>query len=510
MAVIKTFDMRELAAELGYTIYESFWANDEVVTEVEVLLNNRNQLDGTYEDGLGGTSTIKTTQSASRIEQSVTLKNYDYWDDGYKNNGTEKYAFTGSNLAQGIGSVSGFSSSENVTESHSNGWTETQKEKVTAQIGFDQNDDLIITKADYSSDESGKDGNYSWKYSGKYSFTGRAVYDDYRYSDDWTEFYLESSQATRIAGSWSGSEKGNGWSYSEQGKFQLDSASGVTFDAYSRSFSGTIDKLSFSSKETSKEGSYNYSEEHSFQSGGPIDSSYLNDSLEDFLEHLLAGNDKITGTSKQYNDLYGGAGDDQITGNKGDDDLYGGTGNDSLKGGAGNDWMDGGEGNDTLKGDAGDDVLYGGEGNDILDGGAGADWLIGDLGTDTLKGGSGADKFHFYVGDSTLEQGSMDTVSDFKIKDGDKLAFAFDFSSADVTIQLGKTDSKASYADLLSAANDSGARVFVGYTAADKKNGYAFADFDNDGSMDMAIKLAGITSSSKIAADSITSDYFWV
>ena len=98
----------------------------------------------------------------------------------------------------------------------------------------------------------------------------------------------------------------------------------------------------------------------------------------------------------------------------------------------------------------------------------------------------------------TLNQANLDTVSDFKIKQGDKLAFDFDFTAEDVTIALGKTDRKASYDELLSAANDSGAKIFVGYTAADKKNGYAFVDTDDNGSMDMAIKLTGITSSNKI------------
>src|SRR5690606_6689470 len=85
-----------------------------------------------------------------------------------------------------------------------------------------------------------------------------------------------------------------------------------------------------------------------------------------FAEQLLAGNDKITGTSKESNTLHGGAGNDTIKGNKGDDELAGGTGDDKLDGGAGNDYLDGGAGNDTLKGGAGNDYLYGGDGNDTL------------------------------------------------------------------------------------------------------------------------------------------------
>jgi Ca2+-binding RTX toxin-like protein len=51
----------------------------------------------------------------------------------------------------------------------------------------------------------------------------------------------------------------------------------------------------------------------------------------------------------------------------------------------------GGSGNDTLTGDSGDDSLDGGIGNDRLLGGPGKDTLIGGLGNDTLIGGNGFD-----------------------------------------------------------------------------------------------------------------------
>lgn len=513
MAVIKTSDTLDLAGEVARAISNAFLETQEVSYEAEFFVNNRNQPDDSYTDEAGGTATIKTTQSANLIEQTTTYKNFQGYYYDTKETGTGKYSFSGNNVGSDINNATGFNFSENVTSvgvDYEGKYTDN--EKATAQIAF-ENDSLVIKQADYSAAESWNElwegTRYTGKDSFKYNFSGRAVYNQQDYGD-WIAFEHESTQANRISSSWSESGTADGLSYSEKGSFLLESTAGVTYDSSSNTFTGLINKLNFSNKETEKEGGYSYTEEHSFQSSGPIDSSYLpwvpdNDydmlmpmvmdnenSVESFMEYLLSGNDTITGTSKEQNYLYGGAGNDLITGNKG------------------NDYLNGGEGNDTLKGGAGNDVLFGDSGNDSLDGGAGADLLIGGLGTDTLKGGSGADNFLFHVGESTLEQGSMDTVSDFKIKDGDKLAFAFDFSSADVTIQLGKTDSKASYADLLSAANDSGARVFVGYTAADKKNGYAFADFDNDGSMDMAIKLTGITSSSKIAADSITTDYFAV
>ncbi len=72
-------------------------------------------------------------------------------------------------------------------------------------------------------------------------------------------------------------------------------------------------------------------------------------------------------------DVYGGSGNDTITGDAKDNFLNGDIGNDTLNGGAGNDILNGSPGNDTLNGGAGDDTLYGYEGNDVFTGGDGAD-----------------------------------------------------------------------------------------------------------------------------------------
>ena len=306
----------------------------------------------------------------------------------------------------------------------------------------------------------------------------------------------------------------------------LRSSTGLTWNGLGEGLQAgsTLDSISYKSSHNGKYDGESYSYSESYQSGAwssaliaslsdalsgmqmgfsenEADDFYFKfnyQDIENFIEEMLAGNDSITGTDLYGNNLYGGAGNDTINGHKGEDSLAGGTGDDTLDGKAGNDLLTGDAGNDTLKGGAGDDWLFGDAGNDILDGGAGNDVLVGGAGTDTLKGGAGADSFVFYDDDLTLNQANLDTVSDFKIKQGDKLAFDFDFTAEDVTIALGKTDRKASYDELRNAANESGAKIFVGYTAADKKNGYAFVDTDDNGSMDMAIKLTGITSSNKI------------
>lgn len=75
------------------------------------------------------------------------------------------------------------------------------------------------------------------------------------------------------------------------------------------------------------------------------------------------------------------AGTAQDTGGAGLDTLIG---IENVMGGAGNDTITGDGGNNILSGGAGNDWLIGGDGDDILDGGAGDDALIGGNGTDTI------------------------------------------------------------------------------------------------------------------------------
>src|SRR5262249_18225896 len=96
----------------------------------------------------------------------------------------------------------------------------------------------------------------------------------------------------------------------------------------------------------------------------------------------------------------GGSGDDTISlGNAAlpPAQLFGGQGNDVLTGGAGADQLFGGIGNDTLNGGAGDDTVVGGKGTDTAFLGAGNDtfqWNPGD-GNDTVVGGAGFDTLDF-------------------------------------------------------------------------------------------------------------------
>src|SRR5215831_6649840 len=114
-----------------------------------------------------------------------------------------------------------------------------------------------------------------------------------------------------------------------------------------------------------------------------------------------AGNDTITvdeanGAMPRAN-LFGGAGNDVLTGGSGADLLFGQSGNDVLNGRGGNDLLFGGDGNDVLTGGTGDDQVFGEAGNDRLvwNPGDGSDLFEGGAGTDTaeVNGGNGAEVF---------------------------------------------------------------------------------------------------------------------
>ena len=114
-----------------------------------------------------------------------------------------------------------------------------------------------------------------------------------------------------------------------------------------------------------------------------------------------AGNDTIaideTNGPMPVAQLFGGDGNDTLTGGSANDLLFGQSGNDTLLGKGGNDQLFGGAGNDTLTGGAGDDQVFGEAGNDrmIWNPGDGSDLFEGGDGTDTaeVNGGNGAENF---------------------------------------------------------------------------------------------------------------------
>ncbi len=113
------------------------------------------------------------------------------------------------------------------------------------------------------------------------------------------------------------------------------------------------------------------------------------------------GNDTITldeanGVLPAAN-LFGGGGNDTLSGGSGNDQLFGQGGNDSLLGKDGNDFLFGGAGQDILTGGFGDDQAFGQGGNDRLvwNPGDGTDVNEGGADSDTVEvnGGNGAEQF---------------------------------------------------------------------------------------------------------------------
>lgn len=134
------------------------------------------------------------------------------------------------------------------------------------------------------------------------------------------------------------------------------------------------------------------------------------------IDHLQGGEGDDTLSGGRENDtLLGGLGQDTLDGGSGDDALFGGNDADNLKGGTGDDFLSGDAGDDTLRGDKGNDTLKGGDGadklnggshDDLLSGGDGNDYLNGGSGNDTLDGGAGKDRIYLGAGDDIATGGA--------------------------------------------------------------------------------------------------------
>src|SRR5215831_8409656 len=121
-------------------------------------------------------------------------------------------------------------------------------------------------------------------------------------------------------------------------------------------------------------------------------------------------------------DVFGQGGDDTITLDEANGalpaaNLFGGAGNDTITGGSGADQLFGQSGNDTLLGKGGDDLLFGGDGNDVLTGGAGSDQVFGQAGNDRMiwNPGDGTDLFEGGDGTDTAEVNGGNATEEFAI-----------------------------------------------------------------------------------------------
>ncbi len=148
----------------------------------------------------------------------------------------------------------------------------------------------------------------------------------------------------------------------------------------------------------------------------------------------LESNDKILLDEKNgplpAAQLFGGDGNDQVTGGSGNDLLFGQSGNDNLNGGGGgdllfggadNDVLNGGSGNDQLFGEAGDDrILWKGDGIDIADGGTGNDVLevSGTSGGDVFNVAANGTSVFVAKGDGLVSSINATNIEEIKISGG--------------------------------------------------------------------------------------------
>jgi Ca2+-binding RTX toxin-like protein len=155
---------------------------------------------------------------------------------------------------------------------------------------------------------------------------------------------------------------------------------------------------------------------------------------------------------------------------------------------AGNDALTGTANKDKLLGLAGNDTLDGALGDDVLNGGAGNDLLIGSAGKDKLTGGAGADTFKFAsANESTFW--SMDTITDFKKSQGDKI----DLSAIDSNANVAGNQAFSLVEKAFSTTDATGQLYF------DAKTHILYGSTDADSAPEFAITLSGV--STLVAAD---------
>jgi serralysin len=194
------------------------------------------------------------------------------------------------------------------------------------------------------------------------------------------------------------------------------------------------------------------------------DTVYLN---ADYL-HGGSGSDSIVGSAANDH-IWGNTstsvagaedGDDTIEAGAGKDYVNGNLGDDSIDGGEGNDRLYGGQGNDTIVGGEGFDYLQGNKGTDLLDGGLGNDTVRGGAGNDTVSGGEGSDVLYGDAGNDVFvfrgEDASNANVGDLSGDFPNLTDAIMDFRSGQDTIDLG-----FDVADILTAPTGSAAATSV-------------------------------------------------
>lgn len=160
--------------------------------------------------------------------------------------------------------------------------------------------------------------------------------------------------------------------------------------------------------------------------------------------------------------LRGSAYGDRLTGDKADNRLFGG---------------DGGDDTLTAGGDGGKDTLFGGAGSDTLEGGGGADSLVGGFGGDMLYGGDDADVFAWLAVKDSLPS-APDRIADLAADD------TIDLSAIDANTGAGG-DQAFTWAAAFTGHAGQATLAFDGTDTALR------LDVNGDGTADTVILISG-------------------
>lgn len=198
--------------------------------------------------------------------------------------------------------------------------------------------------------------------------------------------------------------------------------------------------------------------------------------------------------------VFGQGGNDTITLNQTNGalpraNLFGGAGNDTLTGGAGGDMLFGQSGNDTLVGGGGFDFLFGGSENDVLIGGDADDQMFGESGddrfiwnpgddTDLNEGGAGNDTSEVNGGGGTEVFALTANGTRVRFDRLDPAPFAIDIGTTEnLVLNMNGGDDRFSatgnLAALISVTVDGGAGndTILGTNGVDTLSGGADNDF---------------------------------
>jgi Ca2+-binding RTX toxin-like protein len=132
----------------------------------------------------------------------------------------------------------------------------------------------------------------------------------------------------------------------------------------------------------------------------------------------------------------------------------------------------GGDGNDTLTGNDAANQIHGGHGNDTIDGGDGTDTLYGELGADTLIGGSGDDTYVIDASDVAVENAGEGTDT---VEASFTYTLLADFENLTLLDQGGAIDGTGNALDNVMTGN-AHANVLAGGDGNDTLSGGGDAD----------------------------------